>query len=120
MALWAVGIALAAQQLDAYVLSPIIYGRTVKLHPASSIVAVLVFGSVLGLVGVFLAVPLVIILKAFYEEVYLAVMQRPEASAESVAQVIAAGLVDDKQEPEHPEEVESVQGPSLPPKPKLS
>jgi putative permease len=119
MALWAIGIALAAQQLDAYLLSPIIYGRTVKLHPASSIVAVLVFGSVLGLVGVFLAVPLVIILKALYEEVYLAVMQRPEASAESVAQVIAAGVVDEK-EMEDLEESETIQGSSGPPKPKLS
>ncbi len=119
MALWAIGIALVAQQLDAYLLSPIIYGRTVKLHPASSIVAVLVFGSVLGLVGVFLAVPLVIILKALYEEVYLAVMQRPEASAESVAQVIAAGVVDEK-ELEGLNESETIQGSSGPPKPKPS
>jgi putative permease len=120
MALWAVGIALAAQQLDAYLLSPIIYGRTVKLHPASSIVAVLVFGSVLGLVGVFLAVPLVIILKALYEEVYLSVMQRPEASPESVAQVIAAGVAEGKQESEIVEELESIEASSVPPKPKLS
>jgi predicted PurR-regulated permease PerM len=102
MALWAVGIALAAQQLDAYVLSPIIYGRTVKLHPASNIVAVLVFGSLMGLVGVFLAVPLVIILKALYEEVYLFVLQRPEASDESVAQVLAAGVSDQEPEDDQP------------------
>ena len=92
MALWAIGIAVGAQQLDAYVLSPIVYGRTVKLLPASNIVAVLVFGSLMGLIGVFLAVPLVIIIKALYEEVYLFIMKRPEASDESVAQVIAAGV----------------------------
>lgn len=100
MALWSVGIALVSQQLDAYVLSPIIYGRTVKLHPASNIVAVLVFGSLLGLVGVFLAVPFVIIIKALYEEVYLFVMQRPEATDESVAQVVAAGLSEQEAEAE--------------------
>lgn len=121
LALWAVGIALVSQQLDAYLLSPIIYGRTVKLHPASSIVAVLVFGSLMGLVGVFLAVPLVIILKALYEEVYLSVMQRPEASAESVAQVIAAGVGDEVREEletaQH--ELEVVEKLSAPVKPKL-
>ena len=101
MALWAIGIAVGAQQLDAYVLSPIVYGRTVKLLPASNIVAVLVFGSLMGLIGVFLAVPLVIIIKALYEEVYLFIMKRPEASDESVAQVIAAGVgeVVNEQEP---------------------
>ena len=92
MALWAVAIAAGAQQLDAYVLSPIVYGRTIKLLPASNIVAVLVFSSLMGLIGVFLAVPLVIIIKAFYEEVYLFTMKRPEASNESVAQVVAAGV----------------------------
>ena len=92
MALWAVAIAAGAQQLDAYVLSPVVYGRTIKLLPASNIVAVLVFSSLMGLIGVFLAVPLVIIIKAFYEEVYLFTMKRPEASNESVAQVVAAGV----------------------------
>ncbi len=92
MAFWAIVVAVVAQQLDAYVLSPVIYGRTVKLHPASNIVAVLIFGSLMGLVGVFLAVPFVIIIKALYEEVYLFVMERPAATDESVAQVVAAGV----------------------------
>jgi putative permease len=109
MAFWAIGIGFLAQQLDAYLLSPIVYGRTVKLHPASNIVAVLVFGSLMGLVGVFLAVPLVIIIKALYEEVYLVVTKRPEASDESIASVLAAGVNDTLEEPKDEAPLEPVE-----------
>ena len=91
LALGAGGVMLVVQQLENYFLSPAIYGRTVKLHPASVLISVLIFGALLGLVGVFLAVPLTIILKALYEEIYLTSLNRPSATDESVAQVVAAG-----------------------------
>lgn len=91
LALGAAGVVFVVQQLDSYVFSPTIYGRAVQLHPASLLMAVLLFGSLMGLVGVFLSVPLALMLKAIYEEVYLATLNRPQASSESVAHVVAAG-----------------------------
>ncbi|GEM88420.1 AI-2E family transporter [Meiothermus granaticius] len=91
MALLAIGVLLIVEQLDNSVFGPLVMGRTVELHPASMLLGVLVFGAVLGLAGVFLTVPLALIIKALYEEVYLAVLHRPEVSDETVAQVVAAG-----------------------------
>lgn len=91
MAALAIGVLLISEQLDNSVLSPLILGRTIELHPASMLLGVLVFGAFLGFAGVFLTVPIVIILKALYEEVYLTLLKRPEVSDERVAQVVAAG-----------------------------
>lgn len=69
---WGVGseflTALAAyaviQILDANVLVPIIFSETVNLHPVAIITAVLVFGGLWGLAGVFFAIPLATLIKA--------------------------------------------------------
>lgn len=59
MALYAV-----IQLLDANVLVPIIFSETVNLHPVAIIAAVLVFGGLWGLAGVFFAIPLATLIKA--------------------------------------------------------
>ncbi len=51
-------VALVVQQLDNHFVSPLVLRATVKLHPALIILALLVGGSVGGLLGVVLAVPL--------------------------------------------------------------
>lgn len=91
MAALAIVVLLISEQLDNSVLSPLILGRTIELHPASMLLGVLVFGAFLGFAGIFLTVPITIILKALYEEVYLTLLNRPEVSDERVAQVVAAG-----------------------------
>jgi len=52
------------QLLDANVLVPIIFSETVNLHPVAIIAAVLVFGGIWGLAGVFFAIPLATLIKA--------------------------------------------------------
>jgi putative permease len=52
------------QLLDANVLVPIIFSETVNLHPVAIIAAVLVFGGLWGLAGVFFAIPLATLIKA--------------------------------------------------------
>jgi len=52
------------QLLDANVLVPIIFSETVNLHPVAIIAAVLVFGGLWGLPGVFFAIPLATLIKA--------------------------------------------------------
>jgi putative permease len=52
------------QLLDANVLVPIIFSETVNLHPVAIVSAVLVFGGLWGLAGVFFAIPLATLIKA--------------------------------------------------------
>ncbi|GIW31679.1 MAG: AI-2E family transporter [Meiothermus sp.] len=50
---------------------PIIMGRTTSLHPVTGIVAVLIGGSLFGVAGALLAVPLVAFCKILYTDYYL-------------------------------------------------
>ncbi len=85
---WAVTIPLILQQLDGYFLSPAMFRRTTQLHPLSVLVSVSVFGSLMGFVGTFLAVPMVIIVKALVEEVYLPSAGNSEVSEQDIAAVL--------------------------------
>lgn len=58
-ALIVVGVVLLVQQLEGNVLQPILVGRSLDLHPALVILAVAAGGSLAGIVGAFLAVPVV-------------------------------------------------------------
>ncbi|AFZ66560.1 AI-2E family transporter [Deinococcus peraridilitoris] len=71
-ALWVALLALVVQQLESHVLTPFVLGGAAHMHPVSVTVGVLIFGSVFGVIGAFLTVPFMIILKAVYEEFYLA------------------------------------------------
>ena len=52
------------QALDGNILVPLLFSKAVNLHPIAIIVAVLVFGGVWGVWGVFFAIPLATLLKA--------------------------------------------------------
>ncbi|MCW2679614.1 MAG: perM [Frankiales bacterium] len=56
-ALIVVALVLVVQQLEGNVLQPMLVGRTLDLHPAAVILAVTAGGSLSGIVGAFLAVP---------------------------------------------------------------
>lgn len=52
------------QALDGNVLVPLLFSEVVNLHPVAIIIAVLFFGSVWGVWGVFFAIPLATVIKA--------------------------------------------------------
>ena len=52
------------QALDGNVLVPLLFSETVNLHPVAIILAVLVFGGIWGVWGVFFAIPLATLIKA--------------------------------------------------------
>lgn len=58
-ALIVVALVLVVQQLEGNVLQPILVGRTLDLHPAVVILAVTAGGTLAGIAGAFLAVPVV-------------------------------------------------------------
>ncbi len=55
---------LIIQALDGNVLVPLLFSEAVNLHPVAIIVAVLFFGGIWGLWGVFFAIPLATLIKA--------------------------------------------------------
>lgn len=56
-ALIVLGIVLGVQQLEGHVLQPLILGRATKLHPLAVVGALIAGGSLLGILGAFIAVP---------------------------------------------------------------
>jgi predicted PurR-regulated permease PerM len=61
-------IQLVYQQLENYVVYPIVYRRAVELSGFTTIVAVLIAGSLLGVVGAILAVPFAAVIKIVLRE----------------------------------------------------
>jgi predicted PurR-regulated permease PerM len=56
-ALAVIALAVAMFELEAHVLSPLVLGRTVRLHPLAVVLALAAGGVLLGLLGAFIAVP---------------------------------------------------------------
>jgi predicted PurR-regulated permease PerM len=61
-------IQLVYQQLENYVVYPIVYRQAVELSPFTTIVAVLIASSILGVVGAILAVPFAAVIKTVLRE----------------------------------------------------
>lgn len=59
----AIVIAFVSQQIDGIVLQPLIMGRTMKLHPVTIMVGLLVFGYFFGVLGMIVATPTIACLK---------------------------------------------------------
>jgi predicted PurR-regulated permease PerM len=59
------------QQIEGNLLQPIVMSRAVDLHPALVIFAILIMGTLFGLIGVFLAVPLVAAFQVLVRELWV-------------------------------------------------
>jgi predicted PurR-regulated permease PerM len=71
MAVWVVLAFVIIQQVEGNLLQPLVMSRAVNLHPALVVFAILAMGTLYGLVGVFLAVPLVAALQVLVREVWV-------------------------------------------------
>ena len=60
---------LVVQVLDGQVLVPLLFSEIVHLHPIGLLVALVVFGSIWGMWGVFFAIPLASLIKCFLNAV---------------------------------------------------
>ncbi len=52
-------IAFAIQQIDSIILQPVIMGKTMKLHPVTIMIGLLIFGYFFGIIGMILATPII-------------------------------------------------------------
>lgn len=62
----AVLVAFIAQQIDGVILQPIVLGKTMKLHPVTIMVGLLIFGYLFGILGMILATPIIACVKIIY------------------------------------------------------
>jgi predicted PurR-regulated permease PerM len=56
--IWAIGIYTAIQSIEGYVIGPLIQRQAAQLHPGWTLVAIVLFGSLFGVLGIALALPL--------------------------------------------------------------
>ncbi len=71
LVVWVVAAYLVIQAVESYLLQPIIMSRAVALHPAVVIFAILIMGTLYGLIGVLLAVPLTAALLVLVNELWV-------------------------------------------------
>lgn len=69
--LWPTLVFAIVQLIEGYVLTPLIAGRATGLDPVTILVAVLAGGTIMGVYGMLLAIPLVACLKIFITDVVL-------------------------------------------------
>lgn len=92
-AVWVVVIFAAIQQVDNHLISPMVLRVTVKLHPVTIILALLAGGSLAGLFGVLIAVPVLAVIKIIAGHVW-----RTRVLDESWAEAAEAMLVEHEPE----------------------
>ena len=73
---WVILAFVVIQQIEGNILQPIVMSRAVDLHPALVVFAILVMGTLFGLIGVFLAVPLVATLQVLVRELWVQKMDQ--------------------------------------------
>jgi putative permease len=71
LALWVALLFTAVQQLENYLIVPLVMGQTLRLHPISVTFAILMMGALFGLLGAVLAMPICAMVKVCWEEFYL-------------------------------------------------
>ncbi|MGK8559511.1 AI-2E family transporter [Nocardia amamiensis] len=85
-ALIVLGIVIAVQQLEGNVLQPVLQSRTMQLHAVVVLLAITAGGSLYGIVGAFLAVPVVamaaVVLRYVGEQIDAATVALPDPDSE--------------------------------------
>ena len=67
-AIWMLVVVIILQQIDANIINPRIVGQSLKISPLLVIFAVTVGGAYFGILGMFLAVPIIAVLKILVED----------------------------------------------------
>lgn len=69
LALWVLILYIVVQQLENYLLVPVIMKKVVGLNPVVVIIALLIGGKLLGILGIILAVPAAAVLAEFFKDI---------------------------------------------------
>lgn len=69
LALWVIGLSILIAEVQSHIVAPMFYGRALHLHPALVLVVLLIGVKVQGIIGVFFAVPVTVVLITIWQEV---------------------------------------------------
>jgi predicted PurR-regulated permease PerM len=70
MTLWTIVIIFVAQHVQDNVITPLIYGKKIDIHPLTTIIILLVAGDFAGILGMLLAIPVYMIAKIVIRRIY--------------------------------------------------
>ena len=87
LALWAVLVFVVVQQIDNIIFSPRIMGRSVALHPAIIMVAIVVGTSLFGALGAIIAVPLTAVLRDIIQYIYIRIGEPLTTPVDALARI---------------------------------
>lgn len=68
LALWVIIFHVIVVELESHVLAPALYGRVIGVHPALMLIALLAGAKTGGVLGVFFAIPVTVVVLAFVQE----------------------------------------------------
>lgn len=67
--LWVIVIIIIVQQIESNVISPLIQGKSLKVHPLTIIIVLLVAGNLAGIIGMLIAVPFYAVAKTVVQNI---------------------------------------------------
>ncbi|WP_342574540.1 AI-2E family transporter [Paenibacillus sp. FSL M8-0142] len=70
IAIWSLVVIIIAQQIQDNILTPVIYGKQLDIHPLTTIVLILGGGDFFGILGILLAIPAYMIIKIIVVRIY--------------------------------------------------
>lgn len=79
--LWVIGIYVLVQQLEAYLFAPFVFERSVGLHPAWVLIALLIGAELMGIVGLILAIPAASTIQILLDELFFSRQEEPKKEA---------------------------------------
>lgn len=71
LAVWVVLVYTAIQQVESNLIQPIVMSQAVRLHPALVVFTIVIMGTLFGLIGVLLAVPVVAVVQVLVNELWV-------------------------------------------------
>ncbi|MDO7907195.1 AI-2E family transporter [Paenibacillus sp. JX-17] len=76
MAIWSLVVIVVAQQLQDNLLSPIVYGKQLDIHPLTTVILLLLGGDLGGILGIIIVIPLYMVIKIIIRKVYQLFLER--------------------------------------------
>ena len=78
LGLWVALLYIGIQQVEGFVLLPLLQRWAVHLPPAMSLIGIVAFGVLFGWIGVLLATPLMVATTVWVRDIYLESILQPE------------------------------------------
>lgn len=76
MAIWSLVVVIAAQQIQDNLLSPVIFGKQLDIHPLTVVILLLVGGDLSGILGIIIVLPLYMCAKIVVRKIYQLFLER--------------------------------------------